>query len=88
MTEVAAGELMLQGESQSLIISGTGGSEVKKKSCQVDLKVVSIDSDLSANLQASVSDNITSDTPAFEWSRMKEKWPHLKSIPFQNVAQR
>ena len=33
-------------------------------------------------------DNIASDTPAFQWSELKEKWPHLHQMPFDNVAKR
>ena len=77
---------MLQGESQSLTISGTGGAEVKKQSRRVELAVASLDRKFTANLQANVLDNITSDTPAFEWSQLKERWPHLMSVPFQSMA--
>lgn len=88
VSEAAAEELLLQGKSQHLIISGTGGSQVKRHSRQVELNVSSLDNKFSANLQASVLDNISGDTPAFEWSKLKTKWPHLESIPFQNVAKR
>ena len=50
--------------------------------------VASLDNKFSASLQANVLDNISGDTPAFEWSKIKTKWPHLQSIPFQNVAKR
>ena len=39
VTDAAAGELMLQGENHSLVISGTGGSEVRKNSCQVSVEI-------------------------------------------------
>jgi hypothetical protein len=32
--------------------------------------------------------NITGETPAFQWSELKGKWPHLKSIPFDSVSRR
>ena len=88
VSEAAAEELMLEGRRQQLTISGTGGSEVRKSSRQVEVTVASVDNKFSANLQATVLDNIASDTPAFEWSTLKTKWPHLQSIPFQNVAKR
>ncbi len=50
--------------------------------------VASLDNKFSASLQANVLDTISGDTPAFEWSKLKTKWPHLQSIPFQNVAKR
>ena len=74
---------MLQGKNQCLTISGTGSSEVKKHSCQVELNVASLDDKFSANWQANVLDNISGDTPAFEWSKLKMKWPQLQPIPFQ-----
>ncbi len=88
VSEAAAEELMLEGENQELIISGTGGSEVRKRSRQVEVIVASLDNKFSASLQADVLDTISGDTPAFEWSKLKTKWPHLQSIPFQNVAKR
>ena len=88
VSDAAAEELMLQGKSQQLTISGTGGTEVKKHSRQVEVMVTSLDKKFSANLQANVLDNISGDTPAFEWSKLKKEWPHLQSIPFPNVANR
>ncbi len=81
VTECAAQQLKLQGQRQSLTISGTGGSEVKKQSARVELSVSSLDGRFSSNVQANVLDNITGDTPAIRWSELKEKWPHLKAIP-------
>ena len=88
VSEAAAEELMLEGDNQELIISGTGGSEVRKRSRQVEVIVANLDNKFSASLQANVLDTISGDTPAFEWSKLKTKWPHLQSIPFQNVAKR
>lgn len=88
ISEAAAEELQLQGETQHLTISGTGGLEVKKNSRHVELTVTSSDNSFSAKLHANVLDNISSDTPAFEWSILKSRWPHLESVPFQNVAKR
>lgn len=50
--------------------------------------MTSLDKAFTAPLQAHVLDNITSDTPAFEWSTLKQKWPHLREVPFENVARR
>ena len=88
VSEAAVEELMLQGKSQQLTISGTSGSEVKKSARQVEVTVASVDNKFSASLQANVLDNIASDTPAFEWSTLKTNWSHLQSIPFQKVAKR
>ena len=30
-----------------------------------------------AKIQANVLDNITGDTPAFPWAKLKDRWPHL-----------
>ena len=75
VSDAAAEELTLQGKSQQLTISGTGGTEVKKHSRQVEVMVTSLDKKFSANLQANVLDNISGDTPAFEWSKLKKEWP-------------
>ncbi len=88
VTECAAQQLNLQGQCQSLTISGTGGSEVKKQSTRVELSVSSLDGRFSSKVQANVLDNITGDTPAIRWSELKEKWPQLKAIPFEDVARR
>ena len=72
---------------QQLTISGTGGSEVKS-SRQVKVTIASLDNKFSASSRANVLDNIASDTLALEWSTLKTNWPHLQSIPFQNVAKR
>ena len=68
ISESAAGELELQGESLDLTIAGTGGTEIKKHSRLVDLFVTSLNGEFTAPLQAHVLDNIASDTPAFQWS--------------------
>ena len=57
-------------------------------SSRVELLVSNIDTDFSAKLEANVLNNITSDTPTVQWSELKNKWPHLSSIPFQRVAKR
>ena len=72
VSEAAAEELMLEGEDQELIISGTGGSEVRKRSRQVEVMVTSLDNKFSASLQANVLDNISGDTPAFEFRVVKD----------------
>ena len=88
VTENAAEELRLQGHSQTLTISGTGGTETVKQSKRVTLSVCSLEGGFSAQLQANVLDDIASDTPAFEWSELKTKWPHLQPIPFDIVSRR
>ena len=86
MSEVAAEAINLRGQPQTLRIAGTGGAEVTKRSSRVELAVGNIETDFSAKLEANVLRNITSDTPAVQWSELKKKWPHLSSIPFQRVA--
>ena len=88
VTESAAQQLNLQGQRQSLTISGRGGSEIRKQSARVELTVSSLDGRFSSKVQANVVDNITGDTPAIQWSELKEKWPHLKAIPFEDVSRR
>ena len=88
VTESATQQLNLQGQRQSLTISGTGGSVIRKQSARVELTVSSLDGRFSSKVQANVLDNITGDTPAIRWSELKEKWPHLKAIPFEDVSRR
>ena len=88
VTEAAAEELQLNGETHDLTISGTGGSQVKKQSKQVSLVVTSLNRNFSENLSANVLDNITGDTPAFNWEDLKAKWPHLASISFEQTSRR
>jgi hypothetical protein len=42
----------------------------------------------SVPVEANVLDNITGNTPAIEWSALKNDWPHLSSIPFDRVSYR
>ena len=88
ITESAAEELQLNGERQDLTISGTGGTEIKKQSRRVHCSVSSIDGLFSAPVEANVLDNITGNTPAIEWSTLKNDWPHLTSIAFDQVSNR
>ena len=88
ISEHAAGELDLQGQSLNLTIAGTGGTEIQKRSRRVELSVTNLNGTFTAPLQAHVLDNIASDTPAFQWSELKEKWPHLRQVPFENVSRR
>ena len=88
ITECAAEELQLKGERQTLTISGTGGTEIEKQSKRVHCLVSSTDGLFSAPVEANVLDNITGNTPAIEWSMLKNDWPHLTSIAFDQVSNR
>ena len=88
ISEHAAGELELHGQSLSLTIAGTGGTEVQKRSRCVELSVASLNGTFSAPSRAHVLDNIASDTPAFQWSELKRNWPHLHHVPFEKVSRR
>ena len=88
ITEAAANELELQGKPISLTIVGTGGTEVQKQSSRVNLTVGNLEGTFEASLQAHVLDDIARDTPAIQWAKLKDKWPHLKDVPFANIARR
>ena len=62
--------------------------KLKKQSKQVSLVVTSLNRNFSENLSANVLDNITGDTPAFNWEDLKAKWPHLASISFEQTSRR
>ena len=79
ITESAAEELQLKGKRQNLTISGTGGTEIKKQSRRVQCSVSSMNGLFSAPVEANVFDNITGNTPAIDWSTLKNDWPHLTS---------
>ena len=66
-TETAAKKLALRGDQQTLTISDTAGSKVKKRSRRVKLEMTDIETNLTAwEAGAYVLDNITSDTPALQ----------------------
>ena len=88
VSEDAAEELELHGQELNLTIAGTGGTEVKTRSRRVELTVTNLDGKFSSPLQAHVLDNIAGDTPAIRWSELKDKWPHLRQVPFENVSRR
>ena len=88
VTEGAAEELRLQGDMQNLTISGTAGTEVKTDSRRVKFTVTSTNRRFSSTVEANVLDDITGSTPAFKWNDLKRNWSHLKSIPFESVANR
>ena len=88
ISEEAAKELELHGEELNLTIAGTGGVEVKTCSRRVELTVTNLDGTFSSLLQALVLDNIAGDTPAIRWSELKDKWPHLRQVPFESVSRR
>ena len=88
VTESAAEELQLKGERQNLTISGTGGTEIKKQSRRVHCSVSSLNGLFSAPVEANVLDSITGNTPAVEWSTLKNDWPHLTTIAFDRVSKR
>ena len=88
ISEEAAEELELHGQELNLTIAGTGGVEVKTRSRRVELTVTNLDGTFSSLLQAHVLDNIAGDTPAIRWSELKDKWPHLRQVPFESVSRR
>ena len=88
ISEDAAEELELQGQELNLTIAGTGGTEVKMRSRWVELTVTNLVGKFSSPLQAHVLDNIAGDTPAIRWSELKNKWPHLRQVPFESMSRR
>ena len=88
ISEEAAEELELHGQELNLTIAGTGGVEVKTRSRRVELTVTNLDGTFSSPLQAHVLDNIAGNTPAIRWSELKDKWPHLRQVPFKSVSRR
>ena len=54
----------------------------------MSLVVKSLNKDFSECLCANVLNNITGDMPAFNWAELKDKWPHLASVPFEQTARR
>ncbi len=88
VSEDAAHELGLHGQTLNLTIAGTGGIEIQKRSRRVELNVTSLDRSFTAPVQAHVLDNIAGDTPAIQWCELRKKWPHLQDVPFDPVSKR
>ena len=88
VSEDAAHELGLHGQTLNLTIAGTGGIEIQKRSRHVELNVTSLDRSFTAPVQAHVLDNIAGDTPAIQWCELRKKWPHLQDVPFDPVSKR
>jgi len=86
ISEEAAEELELHGQTLNLTIAGTGGTEIRKCSRQVELTVTNLDGRFSSPLLVHVLDNIAGDTPAIPWTELKKKWPQLCHVPFENVS--
>ena len=88
ISEEPAEELELQGQALDLTIAGTGGTEIRTRSRRVEVLVKNVDTTFSSPLQAHVLKNIAGDTPAIPWSELKDKWPHLRQVPFNSVSRR
>ena len=88
ISEEAAKDLQLHGQELNLTIAGTGGVEDKTRSGRVELTVTNLDGTFSSLLQAHILDNLAGDTPAIRWSELKDKWPHLRQVPFESVSRR
>ena len=88
ISEEATEELELHGQGLNLTIAGTGGAEVKTRSHRVELTVTNLDGTFSSPLQAHALENIAGDMLAIRWSELKDKWPHLRQVPFENVSRR
>ena len=88
ISEEAAEQLELHGQELNLTIAGTGGVEVKTRSRRVELTVTNLDGTFSSLLQAHVLDNIAGGTSAIRCSELKDKWPHLRQVPFESVSRR
>ena len=69
-------------------ISGPAELEVKVDSRRVEFTVAPTNHHFSSNVKANVLNDITANRPAIQWNDLKNKWSHLKSIPFENVASR
>ena len=71
--EEVAEELELHGKTLNLTIAGTGGTEIRKCSRQVELTVTNLYGRFSSPLLAHVLDNIAGDTPAIPRTELKKK---------------
>ena len=54
----------------------------------MSLVVKSLNKNFLECLCANVLNNITGDTPDFNWAELKDKWPDLASVLFEQTARR
>ena len=69
-------------------LQAQGGTEIRTRSRRVEVLVRNVDATFSSPLQAQVLNNIAGDTQAIPWSELKDKWPHLRQVPFKSVSRR
>ncbi|KAF0309129.1 hypothetical protein FJT64_019732 [Amphibalanus amphitrite] len=87
LTEAAANELQLQGEDEDEDLETVNGSsQVRMKKTQVQLS--SVDEGYKAKLSAFVIKDLSSASTKIDWNLMKDRWDHMKKIPFPTVSRK
>ncbi|KAF0314254.1 Methionine-R-sulfoxide reductase B1-A [Amphibalanus amphitrite] len=87
LTEAAANELQLQGEDEDVDLETVNGSsQVRMKKTQVQLS--SVDKGYKAKLSAFVIKDLSSASTKIDWNLMKDRWDHMKKIPFPTVSRK
>ncbi|KAF0304578.1 hypothetical protein FJT64_023620 [Amphibalanus amphitrite] len=87
LTEAAANELQLQGEDEDVDLETVNGSsQVRMKKTQIQLS--SVDEGYKAKLSAFVIKDLSSASTKIDWNLMKDRWDHMKKIPFPTVSRK
>ena len=87
LTEAAANELQLQGEDEDVDLETVNGSsQVRMKKTQIQLS--SVDEGYKAKLSAFVIKDLSSASTKIDWNLIKDRWDHMKKIPFPNVSRK
>lgn len=58
ISEAAAEELGLQGQALNFTIAGTGGMEIRTRSCQIEVSVRNVDATFSSLLQVTLQQSL------------------------------
>ena len=84
LTEATANELYLHGEDEEVDLETVNGSsQVRMKKTRVQLS--SVDESYKADLSTYVIRDLSSASTKIEWNQIKDRWDHMKTIPFPTV---
>ncbi|XP_057380659.1 uncharacterized protein LOC130703054 [Daphnia carinata] len=80
-----ATSLKIKGTSQILEIDGAGGVVNRHRSRRVQFQLRTESGEI-VTLEGSTMKIFASPTPVTDWNQMKNKWPHLRNLPTEEVG--
>ena len=75
---------MNNGDAEKRRIETMNGVTQNMKTHRINVTLASVDGNYQQDISLYISQKVTGNTSVFNWNTVKNKWPHLRSIRFEN----